>query len=74
MSVERARVRAELGSNPELHDFVQPSDTRHPILRAAEDRLNAVLERPGFEGIRLSGLILPWHRTFEIDFTLGTDR
>ncbi|WP_159615371.1 DUF4127 family protein [Arthrobacter zhaoguopingii] len=74
MSVERARVRAELGSNPELHDSVEPADTHNPVLRAAEDRLNAVLERPGFEEIHLSGLTLPWHRTFEIDFTLGTDR
>ncbi|WP_028281348.1 DUF4127 family protein [Arthrobacter sp. H5] len=72
MSVERARVRAELGSDPTLHDSVSPHDTRNPVLQRAEERLSRVLERPGLEGIRIApeSLVLPWRRTFEIELTL----
>lgn len=72
MSVERAQVRAELGSDPTRHDSVSPHDTQNPVLHAAEERLSRVLERPGFEGTRIApgSLTLPWRRTFEIDFRL----
>lgn len=75
MTVERARVREELGSNPTLHDSVEPPDTLNPALHSAEMRLSRVLERPGFEGIHVAraSLVLPWRRTFEVDLGLEID-
>jgi hypothetical protein len=77
MSVERARVRTELGSPRTRHDQVSPADTAHPVLRAAEARLAVILAaRPGFEALRITpgSLTLPWQRTFEIDLRLRDDR
>ncbi|WP_158254034.1 DUF4127 family protein [Cryobacterium sp. Y50] len=73
MSIERDRVRTELGSPRTRHDHVAEPDTGSLVLRNAETRLAAVLTaRPGLDRVRIepSSLTLPWHRTFEIDLRL----
>lgn len=73
MSIERDRVRTELGSPRTRHDHVAEPDTGNPVLRNAETRLAAVLAaRPGLSPVRIEpgSLTLPWQRTFEIDLRL----
>ncbi|MFI0938540.1 DUF4127 family protein [Streptomyces sp. NPDC021020] len=70
MSEVRGRTRAALGSDPTRHDHV-PAD--HPALRAAAAELAALRDRlPAFGGLTVdqASVRLPWHRTFEVDFSL----
>ncbi|WP_130178707.1 DUF4127 family protein [Cryobacterium sp. SO1] len=73
MTIERTRVRAELGSSHTQHDHISPATTDNPVLKAAETRLGMLLAaRPGFEELRITpdSLSLPWQRSFEIDLRL----
>ncbi|MGW5349773.1 DUF4127 family protein [Streptomyces sp. NPDC004031] len=70
MSHVRGRTRAALGSDPARHDHVPAG---HPALRAAAAELAALRDRlPAFGGLTVdqASVRLPWHRTFEIDFSL----
>ena len=73
MTIERSRVRAELGSSHTLHDHISPANTGNPVLKAAEIRLGMLLAaRPGFHDLHIKpdSLALPWQRSFEIDLCL----
>ncbi|MFI0899031.1 DUF4127 family protein [Streptomyces sp. NPDC020983] len=70
MSVARGHTRAALGSDPARHDHVPAG---HPALRAAAAELAALRGRlPAFGGLAVdqASVRLPWHRTFEVDFSL----
>jgi hypothetical protein len=70
MARARARARAVLGSTPGRHDRVPDG---HPVLQLIEDELVAFHGEFGlFTDLRVSpgSVRLPWHRTFEADFTL----
>ncbi|MCD0484255.1 DUF4127 family protein [Streptacidiphilus sp. ASG 303] len=70
MASARGRARAALGSDPARHDRV-PAD--HPVLAAVAADLAACRDRlPGFGGLAVDprSVVLPWNRTFEVDFAL----
>ncbi|MFI7611759.1 DUF4127 family protein [Nonomuraea terrae] len=66
MTGARAAARARLGSDPARHDHVPAG---HPVLREIAAALDG-LRLPGFAGLRVSGVGLPWERTFEVDFDI----
>ncbi|MFE2910646.1 DUF4127 family protein [Kitasatospora indigofera] len=73
MSVERARMRAVLGSDPTRHDHVPAG---HPVLADIAAALAARrADLPGFAPLAVdpASVRLPWSRTFEVDFALVTD-
>lgn len=68
MSIERARLRAEIGSIPGHHDHVDLDDARRDLLAR---RLTAHLHTCWPDADFVIGpdtVRLPWQRTFEIDF------
>ncbi|MFB6550801.1 DUF4127 family protein [Streptomyces sp. NPDC056405] len=72
MTCARATARAELGSVPGRHDHVPDG---HRVLALIEAELTAFQTGLGiFPELRLEpgSVRLPWHRTFEIDFTVTT--
>lgn len=73
MSWARGRARTALGSDPARHDHVPDG---HPVLEEIAADLTACRDRlPGFTGLAVDrhSVQLPWHRTFEVDFTLTTE-
>ncbi|WP_052366753.1 DUF4127 family protein [Paraoerskovia marina] len=69
MSVVRAQVRAELGSDPTRHDAVDLDDATRARW---EGRLTAAVQAcGGLDDVEIvpGSLHLPWGRTFEIDLT-----
>ncbi len=67
MSVARAQVRAQLGSDPRRHDRVPVDGTAERLAAGLLDRLLATAS-PGW---RVESLTFPWGRTFEVDLTVG---
>ncbi|MDG4800190.1 DUF4127 family protein [Micromonospora sp. WMMD980] len=76
MSYARPRLRHERGTDPTRHDHVTDAETAavtgrvEHLLRERWRQLDAV---PGL-AVRPGSVTLPWHRTYEIDFTLEDHR
>ncbi|TDE39307.1 DUF4127 family protein [Nonomuraea mesophila] len=66
MTRVRAAARARLGSDPARHDHVPAG---HPVIGEIATALDG-LRLPGFEGLRVNGVRLPWERTFEVEFDI----
>ncbi|TDD07734.1 DUF4127 family protein [Nonomuraea deserti] len=66
MTKARGAARRRLGGDPLLHDHVPAG---HPVIHDIAVALDA-LDLPGFGGLRVRRVRLPWERTFEVDFDI----
>ena len=76
MSYARPRLRHERGTDPTRHDHVPDAEAAavtgrvEHLLRERWRQLDAIADL----AVRPGSVTLPWHRTYEIDFTLEDHR
>lgn len=72
MSYARPRLRRELGTDPTRHDHIAEADVPAVTARIAQllgERWRQLSAVPGL-AVASASVTMPWHRTYEIDFTL----
>jgi len=74
----QATVRPEIKQQvpPEQTQLFTNSDTEAKITLSIEEKLNIFAENNlgDFGAVQVTGVKLPWHRLFDIDFAVGVDK